>query len=284
MRLKTIKPIVDNSRIRLLCESDTGETGYLDQSAFDAIIPCGFTGWFDKDVIGPILETITACAKRHLKRNVDIEGGVFYFSSWNEVGCLDDYAGGPVVISIKGLPFGIYVKGIDRDSTNGATWLSTTGNILQAKIFPDRNSAIQFLDSSTVGLDKKRANFCFIKPSEYANLRGQQFLALQGVTDQDQSVIDAIGSAQLGEEVQVLKMEAINKPPDENYGYSNGEKCNRNGCTGIIKDDYESYPCSCHLNPPCSNCENGRGVCLECRWDAQEEIDFSNMKKGGKNE
>jgi len=44
---------------------------------------------------------------------------------------------------------------------------------------------------------------------EYANLRGQQFLALQGVTDQDQSVIDAIGSAQLGEEVQVLKMEAI---------------------------------------------------------------------------
>lgn len=53
-------------------------------------------------------------------------------------------------------------------------------------------------------------------------------------------------------------------------GYSEGEKCNRLGCLGIIRA-YGSDSCSCHINPPCSSCTTAREYCPECDWDAEEE-------------
>ena len=54
-------------------------------------------------------------------------------------------------------------------------------------------------------------------------------------------------------------------------GYSKGEKCNRDGCTGIINEYEKDGSCSCHTNPPCSYCTEPNAYCEECGWDAKEE-------------
>lgn len=56
----------------------------------------------------------------------------------------------------------------------------------------------------------------------------------------------------------------------DSLGYLEGEKCNRDGCAGIIKER-EKRSCSCHINPPCSACTENRGYCEVCGWDASEE-------------
>lgn len=56
-------------------------------------------------------------------------------------------------------------------------------------------------------------------------------------------------------------------------GYCKGELCNRDGCTGIIKEKESDGGCCCHINPPCSYCETAREYCSECDWDAKEEYD-----------
>lgn len=62
-------------------------------------------------------------------------------------------------------------------------------------------------------------------------------------------------------------------------GYLEGERCNRNGCNGII-DEYESeYGCSCHLgNAPCGHCTTSREFCPECDWEGMEEQRFQILK------
>jgi len=50
------------------------------------------------------------------------------------------------------------------------------------------------------------------------------------------------------------------------FGYMEGEICNRNGCKGVIEDVIES--CSCHLNPPCSKCVGDGCYCPDCGWEA----------------
>lgn len=55
------------------------------------------------------------------------------------------------------------------------------------------------------------------------------------------------------------------------HGYSKGEKCNRDGCQGIINEHSAEGCCSCHINPPCSYCTTARGYCPECDWDGRDE-------------
>lgn len=47
--------------------------------------------------------------------------------------------------------------------------------------------------------------------------------------------------------------------------------CGVEGCTGVL--GYEPVEnCSCHINPPCGNCEDNPLVCLECgRYGKEDE-------------
>ena len=57
----------------------------------------------------------------------------------------------------------------------------------------------------------------------------------------------------------------------DDVGWCHGDKCNRNGCDGLIQK-HEEYVCSCHTgNPPCSSCVDGKHYCLLCEWDEHEE-------------
>lgn len=55
------------------------------------------------------------------------------------------------------------------------------------------------------------------------------------------------------------------------YGYFKTEKCNRNGCEGIIEENPVQTSCTCFINPPCSHCVNSRSYCPDCGWDGYEE-------------
>lgn len=59
------------------------------------------------------------------------------------------------------------------------------------------------------------------------------------------------------------------------FGHLKGEKCNRDGCIGIIQER-EKRSCSCHINPPCSACTEPRSYCEVCGWDAQDELPVGN--------
>lgn len=62
---------------------------------------------------------------------------------------------------------------------------------------------------------------------------------------------------------------------NEDLGYAKGEKCNRNGCEGILLEHASDRGCSCHINPPCSYCTDAREYCNECGWEGREEqIDY----------
>lgn len=54
-------------------------------------------------------------------------------------------------------------------------------------------------------------------------------------------------------------------------GYSKGETCNRNGCTGIIDEHEKEGSCTCHINPPCSRCTTNAEYCPLCEWEAKDE-------------
>lgn len=46
-----------------------------------------------------------------------------------------------------------------------------------------------------------------------------------------------------------------------------GDRCPQHGCGG--KMGYEPVEnCSCHISPPCWNCEHNPLVCLKCGWEA----------------
>lgn len=53
-------------------------------------------------------------------------------------------------------------------------------------------------------------------------------------------------------------------------GYLDGEKCNRDGCEGIIYHSPEGS-CSCHINPPCSYCTDDGAYCPECDWSNADD-------------
>ena len=70
-------------------------------------------------------------------------------------------------------------------------------------------------------------------------------------------------------------------------GYEKGDKCNREGCAGIISEHEKDGGCSCHINPPCSYCTEPNAYCKLCGWDAKEEqmeYDIAYMEANKKNE
>ncbi len=58
---------------------------------------------------------------------------------------------------------------------------------------------------------------------------------------------------------------------DDNLGYTKGDRCNRDGCEGIIDKRKGDYGCSCHINPPCSYCTDPNEYCPVCDWDRESE-------------
>lgn len=47
-------------------------------------------------------------------------------------------------------------------------------------------------------------------------------------------------------------------------GLIEGDKCNRNGCAGIMEAVDADTSCSCHINPPCSHCVDMEYECNKC--------------------
>ncbi|MGO4561024.1 hypothetical protein [Rhizobiales bacterium 3FA27D7] len=56
----------------------------------------------------------------------------------------------------------------------------------------------------------------------------------------------------------------------EALGYTEGEICNRSGCTGTIAT-HPAENCSCHINPPCSACTSPRNFCAACDWQEKDD-------------
>jgi hypothetical protein len=56
----------------------------------------------------------------------------------------------------------------------------------------------------------------------------------------------------------------------KDYGYCDGDACNRHGCEGHI-ERRASENCSCHISPPCSACTAPRGYCDTCDWEEINE-------------
>lgn len=63
-----------------------------------------------------------------------------------------------------------------------------------------------------------------------------------------------------------------------NFGYEVYETCNRDGCTGIIREHDTDRSCTCFQNAPCSKCTDSRAFCEECGWDGREEQQGNNYK------
>jgi hypothetical protein len=54
----------------------------------------------------------------------------------------------------------------------------------------------------------------------------------------------------------------------EKLGFTEGDVCGRDGCTGVIKIT-EVENCYCHAcrMPPCSQCMSVHPWCPECGWE-----------------
>lgn len=59
-----------------------------------------------------------------------------------------------------------------------------------------------------------------------------------------------------------------------NFGYEQGERCNRDGCDGVI-EEHALEGCSCHINPPCSACTADRCYCPKCDWQGADDTTFN---------
>lgn len=55
-----------------------------------------------------------------------------------------------------------------------------------------------------------------------------------------------------------------------NFGYYEGDLCNRKACNGKIFLR-PSQNCSCHISPPCSSCTAPRNYCQLCGWEEHED-------------
>lgn len=53
-------------------------------------------------------------------------------------------------------------------------------------------------------------------------------------------------------------------------GIEEGDKCNRNGCEGILRLS-DRINCSCHISPPCSYCMDREICCPECDWKYSDD-------------
>ena len=68
--------------------------------------------------------------------------------------------------------------------------------------------------------------------------------------------------------------DGVNPPEEEDDGppptpgTEEGQACNRDGCEGVIAWRPPDN-CSCHINPPCSQCVAARLYCPECDWSSE---------------
>lgn len=53
-------------------------------------------------------------------------------------------------------------------------------------------------------------------------------------------------------------------------GCGEGERCNRDGCEGILGFQ-PVEDCTCHISPPCSACVNNPLACPKCDWQSDDE-------------
>lgn len=60
--------------------------------------------------------------------------------------------------------------------------------------------------------------------------------------------------------------DSLKLPDVELIGRVEGSVCNRVGCDGVIEFTVPEN-CSCHINPPCSACEDVFSFCPKCDWE-----------------
>ena len=58
--------------------------------------------------------------------------------------------------------------------------------------------------------------------------------------------------------------------PTIEIGWVAGERCGRDGCTGVIENG-KVEGCSCHIDPPCSACTSDWAFCPDCGWEAENK-------------
>jgi hypothetical protein len=76
--------------------------------------------------------------------------------------------------------------------------------------------------------------------------------------------------ADVGGTCKSIMAAALKSHPPAPVGNSEGETCNRDGCTGIIKW-HRDRPCRCHISPPCSACVDAVWACSLCDWREDDE-------------
>jgi len=54
---------------------------------------------------------------------------------------------------------------------------------------------------------------------------------------------------------------------ENEVGCLDGETCNRNGCDGIMSEQYQEGGCTCFISPPCGYCT---GMIYECDTCGEE--------------
>ncbi len=57
--------------------------------------------------------------------------------------------------------------------------------------------------------------------------------------------------------------------------FEEGDQCPTEGCDGILELE-EHKGCSCHINPPCSNCTDRILLCPKCDWEGEKpDLNYS---------
>lgn len=103
---------------------------------------------------------------------------------------------------------------------------------------------------------------------------------LFGVDDQKRGVIRSVHDSMLGlqrfelapaDQCELTKPLPVLVAAPEVFGFDEGDRCGRDGCDGILELNLRGLNCSCHICPPCSQCENAGCRCPKCGWDRREE-------------
>jgi len=69
----------------------------------------------------------------------------------------------------------------------------------------------------------------------------------------------------------------------DRYGTREGDECCRNQCGGFIVLA-EAKDCSCHINPPCAQCESRQRTCNECGWTELSDLDYVSPEEQKRND
>ncbi len=63
-------------------------------------------------------------------------------------------------------------------------------------------------------------------------------------------------------------------------GLVDGDKCNRDGCTGDMVAVDDDSSCSCHICPPCNHCVDMKYYCNECGFETEEPEPLKSNSSG----